>query len=618
MLKFLRSSTNGIVIKVLMILLVLTFVLWGVGDVLRQSNKVVAFKVGDHEFTDIEWEKAYKKQLNEIEGQLGKKFTPEEQEALGVRRAILNQLISKTLILEEARNLGLLISDDMVKYELSAMPTFVRDGKFDKEIFERVLRNSGLSEAQFVAMLKEDMAAQNIETVQTINKEMPSSYIDTLLKAKGEIRSIKLFKISNTNAIPTPKEEDLKSIYESNIDRFSNPEQRDVNYITFGIENTSSSSATTDDELKEHYENNKVLYTEPEKRKVLQLIFKDESQAKDAEKQLAGGKSFDDVAKAMFPDKTNFLLGEDVMEKSFDKEISEAIFKTAQGATSPIAKSPMGWHIFKIEAIKPSKTKSFEEVKAQLKSQFEEELRFDALTKLAQDIDQEISMGTKLAEIASKYSLKVNAVSSWKSGEKTADAMTANQRFASSAFSTDNGNLSSVTPYQGNDKFFVLEVAKINAKTPKAFNDVKVEIAKIWEEKTRTQALEQKAKDVLAALKASQNVDEVANKQGITVQNGIQISLLDASKSTLPQELKEEIFKLDVGKFTIPVADSKDSYVIAQLEKTIPLDNAKLQENRKLVELELVGSIGNEMMSQYLNYLHNKYKVVVYEDVIKL
>lgn len=618
MLKFLRGSANSVVIKVLMILLTLTFVLWGVGDVLRQHNKVIAFKVGNHEFTDVDWERAYRKQLGEIEGQLGKKFTPEEQEALGVRRAILNQLISKALILEEAKNLGLLISDDMVKYELSAMPTFIRDGKFDKEIFERVLRNSGLSEAQFVAMLKEDMAAQNIETVQTINKEMPASYIDTLLKAKGEIRSIKLFKISNTNAIPAPKEEDLKSIYDSNIDRFSTSEQRDVNYITFGIENTSSSHATTDDELKEHYENNKVLYTEPEKRKVLQLVFKDEAQAKDAEKQLAGGKSFDDVAKAMFPDKTTFLLGEDVMEKNFDKEISEAIFKTAQGATSPIAKSPMGWHIFKIESIQPSKTKAFEDIKSQLKNQFEEELRFDALTKLAQEIDQEISIGTKLAEIASKHSLKINTISGWKSGEKAADTMTANQRFAAAAFSTDNNNLSSVTPYQGNDKFFVLEVAKINAKTPKVFSDVKAEIAKIWEERTSAQALEQKAKDVLAALKASQNTDDVATKQGVSVQSGIQISLLDASKSTLPQELKEEIFKLDIGKFSIPVANNKESYVIAQLEKTIPLDDAKLQENRKLVELELVGSIGNEMMSQYLNYLHNKYNVVVYEDVIKL
>ncbi len=618
MLNFFRKSANSVVIKVLMIVLALTFVLWGVGDVIRQSNKVIAFKVGDREYTDYEWQKAYTQQKSVLEEQIGKKFSEEEESMLGLRRAILNQLISKALLLEEAKNLGLLISDDMVRYEISSMPTFIKNGKFDKDVFERVIRNSGFSEEHFVEMLKEDIASQNLVTAQTINKEMPTIYLDNLLKAKGEVRSVTLYKMNgNKLTIGVAKDDELKQIYDTNIDKFSFAESRDINYFTFGIEDVKSVRSSTEAELKEQYDNNITMYTEPEKRKVLQLVFSTEAQANEAETLIAAGKSFDEVAKQFFPDKTNFLLGDDIIAKSFDKEISDAIFNIKANETSKPTQSPMGWHIFKVESIKPSNIKSFDEIKAQLKRQLDEELKFEALSKLAQDIDSEIDSGAKLSDIATKYGLKTNSISNWKSGEKSTDAVAANERFVSTAFGTDASTLSKVTPYKGNDKLFVLEVAKVTPKKPQAFSEVKDAVTKIWEEKTRAAFLTQRVKDAVSALNSNEKREDVISKFSLTEEN-LQISLLKANEVKLPNELKEEIFKLEVGKYTIPVADSKDSYIIAKLEKTTPADMAKLQENRKTVELELIGSLGEEMMGQYLSYLRNKYKVAVYEDVIKL
>ncbi len=618
MLNFFRKSANSVVIKALMVVLALTFVLWGVGDVIRQSNKVIAFKVGDREYTDYEWQRAYAQQKSVLEEQVGKKFTAEEENLFGLRRAILNQLISKTLLLEEAKNLGLLVSDDMVRYEISSMPMFVKDGKFDKEVFERVIRNSGFSEQHFVEMLKEDIASQNLVTAQTINKEMPSVYLDNLLKAKGEIRSVKLYKINDSKlTIGVAKEEELKQIYDTNIDKFSTPEFRDINYFTFGIEDVKSIRTATEEELKEQYDSNVILYTEPEKRKVLQLVFKEESQATEAEKLLAAGKNFDEVARQFFPDKTSFVLGDNIVPTSFDKEISSAIFGIKANETSKPTKSPMGWHIFKVESIQPTKVKTFDEVKSQLKRQFEEELRFEALSKLGQEIDSEIDSGAKLSDIATKHGLKISTIHNWKSGEKSADLVTSNERFVSTAFGTDASTLSKVTPYKGNDKLFVLEVAKVIPKKPQAFSEVKDAVTKIWEEKTRAAFLAQRAKDAAAALNSNEKREDVISKFSL-IEEDAQISLLKANEIKLPNELKEEIFKLEIGRYTIPVADSNNSFIIAKLEKTTPADTTKLEENRKVAELELVGTLGEEMMSQYLSYLRSKYKVAVYEDVIKL
>ncbi len=617
MLNFFRKSANSAVIKVLMIILALTFVLWGVGDVIRQSNKQIAFKVGDREYSYYDWMRAYNQQKEQFEEQIGRKFTAEEEEVFGLRRGILNQLISKALILEEAKNLGLLVSDDMVRYEISSMPAFIKDGKFDKEVFERVIRNSGVSEQQFVEMLKEDIASQNLVTAQTINKEMPNIYLDNLLKAKGEIRSVKLYRINgNKLTIGVPKEEELKQIYEANIDKFSTPEIRDINYLTFGLEDAKASRSVNESELKEQYESNIILYTEPEKRKVLQLVFKEESKAKEAEKLLQSGKSFDEIAKQFFPEKTNFLLGDDVAAKSFDKEISDAIFSIKAGETSKPTQSPMGWHIFKVESIKPSKVKSFDEVKAQLKSQFEQEIKFEALSKLAQDIDSDIDGGAKLSDIASKYNLKISTVSNWKSGDKIADPVASNERFTSTAFGTEATQLSKVTPYKGNDRLFVLEVSKVTPKKPKSFDQVKSDVTTMWEDKTRAIFLAQRAKDALLSLKSDEKREVVFSQYNIS-EDSAKLSLLTSKDVKLPNELKEEIFKLEIGKYTMPIAENKDTYIIAKLEGTTPPETSKLEENRKMVELELVGSLGEEMMGQYISYLRNKYKVTVYEDVIK-
>jgi len=619
MLNFFRKSANGWFIKTLMVLLAMTFVLWGIGDTLRSKNKVVAFSVGDEDVSAFEWQKAYNSQVSQIEDQIGRKITEDEAIAMGVNRVILNQLINKTILSQEARKLGLLVSDDMVKYEISTVPTFQKDGKFNKEIFQQVLRSSGLSEQELVEIIRESIANENLITLQNINRTLPKSYIETLTRAKGETRGVKVYKLPSKNIkVGVPKDEDLKKIFDANLDKFSIPEKRDLNYITFDISNIKTQPLVTDDEIAERYENNTMIYTVPDTRKVSQLVFKSEEESQKAFEELSAGKSFSEVAKKYFPTKSNFLLGDKVSRGNFDAEIENAIFQTEVGQISSVVKSPLGLHIFKIESESKGRTKELKEVKEHLIKQIEDEKKFEALSELAQNIDSDITIGSSIADIASKYSLELYNLIEWDPVNGVKNGVTGDSRFATSAFTAEANTATSVTPYEGNNKFFALEVAKIQPKNPKNISDVKGDLLRIWIEAERANKAYKSSKDAVASIEKGVNESVVLKANSLVITNSdLKISQLD-KKSDLDIQLRDAAFGLEVGQLSDPIRDNNGDFQFIKLLSITPLKDSEIATNTKAIEYELFNGVGEEMTQQYLSYLRSKYDIKIYEDVVKV
>lgn len=611
MLDFFRKRANSVFIKVLMAFLVFTFALWGVGDMLRNTNIELALQVGDQHIDQFKWQKLYQQQLSVVSEQIGKTPTQEEIKKLGIDKFIVNTAIDRLLYLEEARHMNLLVSDEMAKIEIATMPQFQRDGKFNKDVFATVLRQSGYSEDAFLHMIKEELAIRSLITAVTVNKTMPDSYIDNFLKALSHKRSGTIYELSSNSLVISgqPTDDELNKLYDSNKQSYAIPEKRQIEFLTFGISNIKASTTVTDEELKEVYNSRIGMYALPESRSVSQLLFKDELKAKEAYDMINSGTSFNEVGKKLIGEKANLLLSDNIPENSLDKEINDAIFKAELGKATHPVKTGFGWHIFLVNSIKPKSTKTFDEVKTDLGKNILDEKKFEQLSELAQKIDKEISMGDDLATIAKKHELKVIELLDYNKGALTTNnPISNNNAFMTTAFATEAGATSSVTPYKGQEEFFVLRVKNITPEAYKPKDEVIANLKTFWEKQQRQKLFTEKADEFKNSIKGSTYNKDLA-KQLQLQERSFEVSY-STPNSTVATEMFGEIFELKIGQISNPILVA-GKYQIASLEKAVSVDTSNMKLERQKVKNQLMRDVPEEMMEQYLGSLREKYKIVI-------
>ena len=101
MLSMLRNATRGWVAKLLLVLLVASFAIWGVSGSILSGNASSVISVGDTRVTPIELRLAYDRQLNQLQRQLGSRLTREQADAFGLTGSVISQLVGGA-VLDEA------------------------------------------------------------------------------------------------------------------------------------------------------------------------------------------------------------------------------------------------------------------------------------------------------------------------------------------------------------------------------------------------------------------------------------------------------------------------------------------------------------------------------------
>ena len=342
MLTTLRKSANHIVTKIFLGLLVLTFILWGVGDMLRGTKDDIAFKVGDIEYTKTEWARFYKSQFERL-GDDYKQFYDINSGEL--KELFLTQLVNSALLKEEARRLGVSVGDDAVKYEIiNNMPGLMRDGKFDKTLLANFLQNANISESFFIEKIREELVQKLIiETISSANL-LNNILLEQITEALHLKKEIEIYKpnIYFFDIKEQPTDDQLQVVLESNKSLFTVPEKRDVAFVKFHLEDAKTiNEKISKEELEGFYKEHMYLFTLPEKRKFLKLIFANEEEAKSIyNDKLSKGEDFIVLSKALKQDPG--FNSAPVNKDGFDSNVAETIFSLKQNEISKPILTPFG------------------------------------------------------------------------------------------------------------------------------------------------------------------------------------------------------------------------------------------------------------------------------------
>lgn len=615
MLATLRKSANSFVIKILMTILLFSFVLWGVGDMLRTGSGNSILKVADMKVNEVEFNNLYREQIAIIQQQFGHEFTKEELNDPQLKHLITNQIVNRLIHKKLAADMNFVVSDDMVKFEIAGMPMFAKDGKFDKDILEGYLRNMGVGEAKFVELLKEDLSSQNLGLLLAVLRFDSNLMVDTMLKSVGQTRVIKMITIPKNLAAYSaqPTDAELKEVFESNKSKFMIPERRDISYAVFGADSIPK-EVVTDSMLMEIYKSKKQHFADPEKRKVQQLVFKDKAAAEAALADIKKGMKFDEVGKKNFPNKKTFVIGE-LTKQGLSGEIANAIFTLPVGVPSELVSSPLGYHIFIVDSITPEKSKEFAEVKERIKTTYMEERLYEKLNELAQKVDKEILAGKSFADIAVEFGFKTQDLAFV---SKTDDKdMMKSAGFKTASFSTDEGTVSMVMPLEGQDSYFILAVNKVYPGAVKDLEKVKPEVIKIWQEDKAHAKVTDVSQDLYKVLSGGAKLDDTITKFELSAPRVVNLSMLSDSAKQVPFEFLKEAFAIKEGSYTHPFKDDKGDYIMGYISEIIDADLNQLKDKRAHIAAEIMQSAPNDMMSQILNKAKEKYKVEVNHKYIE-
>ncbi|HLY00080.1 MAG TPA: SurA N-terminal domain-containing protein, partial [Roseiarcus sp.] len=261
MLQSIRNAAQGVVGKAIMTvvmgLIIVSFVIWGVGDMLRGFTSSTVASVGGTKVTAQEYRAAYDRAVQQYQRRLKRPFTNEEARQIGLDRSILQQLVSEAAIDAETRKLGLSISDGALRQIIASNPNFLdKSGKFDPALFEAALRNMDMSERGFVSDLRNQVLRQFIVAGLATGVAAPKAEVTAEADYQGQTRSADTFLLPASAAgdIPAPSEDKLKAFYNDRKSSYRAPEYRGMDILTLEPDTIANPAEVSDADAEAAYQ----------------------------------------------------------------------------------------------------------------------------------------------------------------------------------------------------------------------------------------------------------------------------------------------------------------------------------------------------------------------------
>ncbi len=402
MMERLREGVNSIWVKVILGLIIFSFVFAGVGSYLAGGSQPAAAKINGTEISQNEFEQAYQNERNRMQSQLGDYFSTllgDPEYVKQFRQSVLDRMINDVLIEQRATELGLRISDEHIRKTITSMPEFQRDGQFDNDSYTMLLRRSGFTPDQFAEYMRTDMLRTQFLTAIQGSDFALDSELTALRKLEAQqrvVRSLTL-DLADFTKNATVTDEEAKAFYEQNPQMFTRPDQVKVAYIELSGEGLKDTLDVSDEDVKAYYEEHKDKYSSVEQRQVSHILVQGDNadakaKAEALKAELDAGADFSELALSSSDDTYSGKDGGklDWFERGvMDPAFEDAAFALANnGDISGVVKSSFGYHIIKLDAVKASQVKPFADVSAEiiveLREQQAAEHFYDMQTKLAE------------------------------------------------------------------------------------------------------------------------------------------------------------------------------------------------------------------------------------------
>ena len=626
MLGSIRNAAQGVVGKAIMTvvmgLIIVSFVIWGVGDMLRGFSPSTVASVGGAKISAQDYHLAYDRAIQQYQRRFKRPFTNEEARQIGLDRSILQQLLSEAAVDDEARKLGLGISDEALREVITSNPSFRdKSGAFDPSRLEAALRDMDMNERGFVSELRKQVLRQFIVAALATGIKAPKAEVTAEADNQGQTRSADYFLLAAAAAgeIPAPSEDALKTFYNDRKSSYRAPEYREMNILALEPDTIANAADVTDADAQVAYEKiagKNPQFGSPEKRDLQQILFPNDADADAAEAKLKTGATFDDLVKDRGLKTEDTDIGETTKDAMIDKDEANAVFALPQGGVSGVLKSQFGPVIVRVKGITPSTVKPYAEVADEVKKEVSASRAGDKIQALHDKIEDARVSGKTILESAKAVGLTGQTIAAVDAAGKDPKGAPVNlpdaPELLRAAFASDVG-LDEAALNTKDGGYIWFEVTKIDPAHDLTFQDAKPEVEKQWRAEEVDKALAGKADDLVKQISAGGKIADVAKGAGAEVKTAIDVHR--AEQSALPESVVAAMFRQPAdGAGSAATPDGRVVFKITA-DRTPPVDFADARV--KTMASELDNATRESLLDQYVAALRRTLGVSIHQDVLQ-
>ncbi|NDG05067.1 MAG: hypothetical protein EB121_06950, partial [Alphaproteobacteria bacterium] len=344
MLKAMRHAAKTWLAYGLFILLILSFGIWGVGDMVKSNpQQRTAIEIGSLKIPVSELDKEFMNSFEQARQFFGTTFTREQAKQAGLLQQSVNNMIERELMTMKLKDYGFALGRNSALRELASVPGLNDGGKLNRAMFEQLLRQNNMTEDQLMAVLATERARDLFLDTLLVGTVVSAPAVDVLSASRSQRRHAEVLEVlhDRQQAPAAPADDVLKNFLETNATMFMRPERRDIDVLHVDGEQLKTTLTIGDDELKKSYDDNMAEFMTPATDTFLQVISSDEAVAKkiaDGAKKLS---SLNDYATA---EKLDVQRMDGVSARDNLPPLVDALKKLDQGAISQPIQTAFGWH----------------------------------------------------------------------------------------------------------------------------------------------------------------------------------------------------------------------------------------------------------------------------------
>jgi peptidyl-prolyl cis-trans isomerase D len=614
-LKNLRKYSSSRGVKILYALLAISFIGWGVG-VTRQSHLDVVAQVHGERIT--------RRQLDDQTMMLQRRFQEMLRGAalpqgLQLRGQALDQLIDDALLRHEADRLGIEVSEQDVLDVITSMPELQQDGRFNRELLERVLQIQR-DRGEFEAQVRQDLVNRRVRELVIDGVSVSDAEIEERYSQDREQVDLAFVRVPAADLAKTItlSDEELAKWVADNPDRYRTAPRVRVRYAAYQPKDFAALAAPSEDAVKAYYEAHREdRFTAPEEIRARHILIKlppdaDEkaraaarAKADDVLAKVKKGGDFAKLAEQLSEDAGTASKGGDLglfprgkMVPAFDA----AAFALEPGTVSEVVESPFGFHIIKVEEKVPAGAKPLDVVRQEIVDTLTEERGLELARKQADSDRREVVHGKRLAEVAGN---RLKETAPFAAGDEI-PGVGRLKAFNDAAFALGPDQPSDLI--EGDDVVYLLEpierlepaVPAVAELGPRPAEDAK---------RARAATLARERAEKLLARAKEVGLEKAAADDHLTVENtgpferraGVVPKLTGAPK------LRTEAFALTKEQpLGAKVYAADDDAVVVALKDRVPADPAGLADSKDTIRTTLLQQKQQDAMQAFINHLKER------------
>jgi peptidyl-prolyl cis-trans isomerase D len=623
-----KNWVGRAVLTIIMGFLILSFAIWGIGDIFKGGTSRNVATVGSAKITAEDFRTSLNNELRRIQMQVRRPVTMEEARAFGLDRELLNRKIDEAALAQKATALGLALDAPVVLSSIMDAPEFKTAGMFDRAKLADALSQAGMNEKEFVRVQEQHLMRLELYNGLLGGMNAPQTLLKAVHHYRAGQRDVEAVFLdpAKVPAPPAADEAAQKTYYETHKGEFRTVETRKATVLALSAAQVAGNVTLTEDDLRAFHAAGVLSgrFGTPERRTLERVLFDSEAEAKAAMEKLNAGGTFEALLADKKLNAADVAFGIKTKAEVSDAAQRDAVFTAGAGKVVGPFKDTFGFVLYRVGKIEAAVVAPFESVKdriveearaAKLARDPAIAAKFEATTKTIED--QRIA-GKSLAEAAKAAGVAVVAIPALdREGGNGAGGkveVAGGTETVAAIFASDIGlDNEPLTLKDGSHIWY--EVNAVEPARERPFEDVKAEVNRRLEAAARDKALLEQANDMIKQIEGGATLANLAQAQGLKVESfkGLKRGQRDAK---LGGSGVDRAFSGPLGKpATALAADGALRAVLVPVNRTLPPFDAAEMERAGLTR-QLAQGLADDMMGQYTSALRKELGVSIDQAVL--